>query len=216
MKYSETNSGHEILISKGHAAAALYSVMNTFGIIPDQEIEKYCQNGGVLGGHVSASAPFDIPLSTGSLGHALSFGVGLAIAKTLNKQKGKVFVLGSDGECDSGSNWEAAMLAAHRNLSNLIFIIDRNRLQSIKSTEDTIMLEPLKEKWVSFNWNVLEINGHDLHEIKNSLDSTLNGPLLIIANTIKGKGVSFMENRIEWHYKSPDADTLSKAISELI
>lgn len=211
----DSGSDNLVVVSKGHAASAVYSVLNALGKISDKEIEEYCSDGAVLGGHVTFNRNFGIPLSTGSLGHALPYGLGIAYAKRLRKEKGTVYVLGSDGECDSGAIWEAALLAAHLELNNLIFVIDRNGLQSMKSTEETLRLEPLGKKWKAFNWHVLEIQGHSHAEISKALDSESSQPTVIIANTIKGFGVSFMENSVEWHYRSPNTEEFARGMSEL-
>lgn len=141
-----------VLISKGHAAAGVYSVLAHLGLIPMHYIDKYCENGSELGGHVTATNVDFLEISTGSLGHALPFGVGRALAKKKKMQSGKVYVVLSDGECDEGSNWEAALLANHLKLDNLIVVIDRNKLQSLKGTEETVTLEPLDDKWKAFGW----------------------------------------------------------------
>jgi transketolase len=156
-----------------------------------------------------------INLSTGSLGHGLPFSVGRALAKKRMESKGQSFVIMSDGECDEGSNWEAALLASHLQLDNLSVIIDRNFLQSLKGTEDTVQLEPLADKWKAFNWDIAVVNGHSHEELREAIFRKSRKPMLTIANTIKGYGVSFMQNSVNWHYKSPSAEDLSKAISEL-
>ena len=211
----EPGSDNLVIVSKGHAASAVYSVLNALGKISDKEIEEYCSDGAALGGHVTFNRNFGIPLSTGSLGHALSYGVGIALARRLRKKKGIIYVLGSDGECDSGAIWEAAMLAGHLELNNLMFVIDRNGLQSMKGTEETLRLEPLGNKWKAFNWHVVEIQGHSHSEISTALDSISTQPIVVIANTIKGFGISFMENSIEWHYRSPNEEEFARGISEL-
>lgn len=211
----ELGLGNLVIVSKGHAASAVYSVLNALGKISNQDIEDYCTDGAVLGGHVTFNHEYGIPLSTGSLGHALSFGVGIAYAKRLRNESGTVYVLGSDGECDSGAIWEAAMLAAHLELDNLMFVIDRNGLQSMKRTEETLKLEPLANKWKAFNWHVIEIQGHLHSEISEALDFKFSQPIVVIANTIKGFGISFMENSIEWHYRSPNKEEYLNGISEL-
>jgi len=140
----------------------------------------------------------------------------MALVAKINKKKHNVYVLMSDGECDEGSNWEAALFAPHHKLDNLTVIIDRNNLQSIKSTENTLALEPFVDKWIAFGWHVLEIDGHNLDQIIKALNSkVLNKPLCIVANTIKGKGISFMENQVLWHYRSPQSDEYENALKEL-
>lgn len=209
-------SGNVVLVSKGHAAAGVYAVLNTFGIVSDSWIENYCKDGSQLGGHVtSKNVPF-LELSTGSLGHALPFGVGRAIAKRNFGQSGRVFVVLSDGECDEGSNWEAILMAAHLKLENLTVIIDRNRLQSLGDTELTVSLEPFLEKWHSFNWIVDEVDGHDLSGLEEVLKKVYKDkPNVVVANTTKGKGVSFMEGNNLWHYRPPTQDEYFEAIRDL-
>jgi transketolase len=204
---------HVVLVSKGHAAAGVYSVMSAVGLIPMEQIANYCLDGAPLSGHVSAG-PF-IELSTGSLGHALPYAVGRALAAKRKGLETQIYVLLSDGECDEGSNWEAALIASHLELDNLQVVIDRNFLQSLKSTEDTIKLEPLADKWKAFGWRVENIDGHDHKAIETFLDSKSTCPSVAIANTIKGYGVSFMENSIEWHYRSPNDLELTLAIEEI-
>lgn len=205
-----------VLVSKGHAAAGVYAVLNTFGIIPDSWVNRYCQNGAELGGHVTSTNVPLLELSTGSLGHALPYGIGRALGKNLKGHSGHIYVVLSDGECDEGSNWEGALQAAHLKLRNLTVVIDRNKLQSLGGTEDTLALEPLMKKWEAFNWEAIEIDGHsfaDLNQITNHQNQY--GPRVFIANTIKGKGVSFMENSVKWHYRPPSDQELDLAIEEL-
>lgn len=214
--FQNKNEGSSVILSKGHAAAGLYSVLNAFGWVPDEWIETYCENGSRLGGHATKSGVPGVVFSTGSLGHALPFAVGIAFRMQRRNQRGKTIVVLSDGECDEGSNWEAALVAAHLNLSNLMVVIDRNRLQSFTDTEETVGLEPLDGKWESFGWDVVQVNGHDLTELGAALEAgELGGPKLVIANTVKGKGISFMEGDNLWHYKPPTNEELSMALSEL-
>ena len=204
------------LMSKGHAGAGLYATLSKVGFVEEELLKTHYKNGSFLSGHVCHKIFPGVEFSTGSLGHALPVSIGIALGLKLKNIKSKVFCLMSDGELDEGSNWEAFLSAAHNNLNNLVAIIDRNRLQSIEDTETTLMLEPLKEKFLSFNWNVKIINGHDHEEIYNSLkhDDTKK-PTIVIANTVKGKGVSFMENNVLWHYKSPTKDEVIRAKGEL-
>jgi len=205
-----------VLVSKGHAAAGIYAVLAHLNLLPFKYIDEYCENGSALGGHVTSTNVEILELSTGSLGHALPFGVGRALAKKRKKLDGTVYVILSDGECDEGSNWEAALLANHLNLDNLVVVIDRNKLQSLKGTEETVALEPLSDKWEAFGWYCTKINGHDFSELSLVTDSSdFTSPRVYIADTIKGRGVSFMENNMSWHYKSPNAEDLEKALIEL-
>ena len=213
---TQPNRPDLVLISKGHAAAGVYAVLNTLGEIPDAWISRYCQNGAELGGHITSTNVPLLELSTGSLGHALPFGIGRAIAKSKIPDGGHVYVVLSDGECDEGSNWEAALLASHLKLKNLTVVIDRNRLQSLASTEETLALEPLLDKWTAFNWECFEISGHDfleLERITNHQNQTR--PRVYVANTTKGKGVSFMEDSVRWHYRPPNNLELEEALKGL-
>lgn len=215
-KHKEGNGNDVVLISKGHAAAGTYAVMAHYGLFPTEWLDRYCQDGAELGGHVTYHGIPFVEFSTGSLGHALPYGVGVALGNKLNNSSSKVFVLLSDGELDEGSNWEAFLLSNHLNLSNLSVFIDRNRLQSLDSTESTVRLEPLSEKLDAFGWFVQEVNGHDYEAIVSAYNNRPNNrPCVFICNTIKGKGVSFMENSVKWHYRPPNDQELEAALLEL-
>ena len=203
-----------VILSKGHAASALYSVLALQGFIPVDWLKKYCENNSLLGGHISHKGIPGVELSTGSLGHGLPYGVGIAIARKLTNISGRIFVVLSDGECDEGTTWESAMVANHHNLDNLTVIIDRNRIQSLTFTEETLKLEPFAEKWRAFGWKTIVKNGHDHDAISEALTET-NSPTCIIAETTKGKGVDFMENSVLWHYKSPTEEDLKNAFLQL-
>ena len=206
------------ILSKGHAGAGVYAVLAESGFMSLDKLKTHSQDGSDLCGHVSHKGIPGVEFSTGSLGHGLPVASGMALAAKINKKKHRVFALLSDGECDEGSNWEAILFAAHHKLNNLVVIIDRNRLQSIYSTEDTLALEPFPDKWKSFGWDVVEIDGHNHNEIFKSCkneDASKSKPLCVIANTTKGKGVSFMENNTLWHYRSPKGDEYKIAIAEL-
>jgi len=203
-----------VILSKGHAAAALYSVLALQGFFPRSWLKEYCQNGAALGGHVTYEGVPGVELSTGSLGHGLPYGIGIAMARKRSGCQGRIFVILSDGECDEGTTWESAMIANHHCLNNLIVIVDRNRLQSLTSTEDTLTLEPFGKKWEAFGWAVVEVDGHNHVAIQECLANSTR-PLCIIAETTKGKGVDFMENSVLWHYKFPNQVELSEALSQL-
>ena len=204
------------LMSKGHAGAGLYAVLAKVGFVEERILNTHYKNGSFLSGHICHKIFPGIEFSTGSLGHALPVSVGIALAMKLKNIKSRVFCLMSDGELDEGSNWEAFLSAAHYKLNNLTAIIDRNRLQSIEDTETTLMLEPLEKKLLSFNWAVKVVDGHNHKELSNSLNYLdKDKPSLIIANTTKGKGVSFMENNVSWHYKSPSDNDVFKAVGEI-
>ena len=206
------------ILSKGHAGAGVYAALAESGFISVDKLKTHYQDGSDLSGHVSHKGIPGVEFSTGSLGHGLPVATGMALAAKINKNKHRVVVLMSDGECDEGSNWEAILFAAHHKLNNLVVIIDRNRLQSIHSTEDTLSLEPFPDKWKSFGWEVVEVDGHNHEEIFNAcsnIDTPQNKPLCVIANTTKGKNVSFMENNVLWHYRSPQGDEYKAAMLEL-
>jgi transketolase len=207
--------GDEIIISKGHAAAGAYAVLAHAGYLPLEWLQNYSLDGSSLGGHVTSKHVEVINLSTGSLGHGLPFSIGRALAKKRLSIKGQSFTILSDGECDEGSNWEAALLASHLELNNISVVIDRNFLQSLKSTEDTVRLEPLADKWRAFNWDIEVVDGHSHEELRRAIFRTSKKPMLTIANTIKGYGISFMQNSVAWHYRSPNDSDLASAISEL-
>jgi len=206
------------ILSKGHACASLYATLALRGFFSEEILDTYCLDGGVLPGHSTMHCAPGVEVSTGSLGHGLSMGVGMAIATKHDKRNYRVFVILSDGECDEGSVWEAAMFASQHKLDNLIAIIDRNKLQAFGRTEEVVGLEPLKDKWTAFGWAVKEIDGHNFSEIEKTLAQVpfiKNKPSAVIAHTIKGKGVSFMENQLAWHYKSPNKEQLEVALKEL-
>jgi len=206
------------ILSKGHAGAGVYSVLAEKGFFSTEILKTHYQNGSLLSGHVSHKGIPGVELSTGSLGHGLSVGTGLALAAKMDKKDYKTFVLLSDGECDEGSNWEAILFSAHHKLDNLVAIIDYNKIQSIASVKDTLDLEPFADKFIAFGWDVKTVDGHNLDELKNALSSIpfkKNKPSVIIANTIKGKGVSFMEHTVLWHYRSPLNQEFEMALKEL-
>ncbi len=206
------------ILSKGHGCAAVYAVLAERGFFPKEWLETYCQDGARLPGHITSLGIPGVEVSTGSLGHGLSIGCGMVVAGKGNGQDYRVFVLLSDGECDEGSTWEAALFAPHHHLDNLIAIVDYNKIQSFGTVKEVLDLEPLATKWQAFGWAVREIDGHDFRQIENALKSApfkISQPSCIIAHTIKGKGVSFMENQLAWHYKSPNAEQLHQALAEL-
>jgi transketolase len=203
-----------VILSKGHAASAIYSVLAIQGFFPMDWLYTYCVNGAPLGGHVTSNGVPGVELSTGSLGHGLPYGLGIALSRKKFAENGRVFVVMSDGECDEGTTWESALLANHHGLNNLTVVIDRNGIQSLKETEVTLRLEPFADKWSAFGWNVFEIDGHDYQVLKKSLLLS-EKPTVVIAKTVKGKGVSFMENSVLWHYRSPDRRELESALDEI-
>ncbi len=202
------------ILSKGHAAPALYTTLAESGYFPRNELSFLRKNDGYLQGHPSAKIS-GIEVSSGSLGQGLSIGCGLSLSKKLDEDISRVFVLLGDGECDEGQVWEAAMFASHNKLDNLIAIVDRNKYQIDGKTEDILSLEPFKDKWKAFGWEVSEIDGHNFSEIINALNRYTNRPHVIIANTVKGKGISMMENSNRFHGKAPSADEMITILEEL-
>jgi transketolase len=206
------------ILSKSHAVSALYATLALKGFFSKDILKTYCQDGTKLPGHATRGTIAGIEASTGALGHGLPMGAGMAFAGKRDNKKHRVFVLISDGECDEGSTWEAALFAGHHKLDNLTVIVDRNRIQAFGKTEEVLNLEPLKDKWASFGWQTKEVDGHNPSEIEKSLSSLpiqKDKPSVIIANTTKGKGISFMENKVEWHYKSPNKEEYNLAAREL-
>ena len=217
-----------LILSKGHSAAIFYAVLSECGFFPSAWLDRYCENGSELAGHVTYGVP-GVEVSAGSLGHGLPIGLGMAKAAILDNSKRKIYVLMSDGECDEGSVWEAALMAPQLKLNNLIAVIDYNKIQSFGHVSEVVELEPIPpvdqlelepmiDKWKAFRWNVLEVDGHDhvqLKKVFNSIGCDEGRPNIIIAHTIKGKGVSFMENKLEWHYRSPSDLQLSQGLVEI-
>jgi len=216
---SDSILSDQVIVSKGHAAAGTYAVLAHCNFFDFKLLNKYCADGSSLGGHVTSGKIPGIPLSTGSLGHGLPFGIGLALARQNSKQGSFTYVVMSDGECDEGTTWESALIARQFKLGNLVAIIDRNRHQSFGDTEKTISLEPFAAKWKAFGWNVYEVDGHNHSEMINILteirEQKNDAPSVLICNTIKGKGVSFMEDDVVWHYRPPTSEQLVQALAEL-
>ncbi|AWS48148.1 transketolase [Streptosporangium sp. 'caverna'] len=204
------------VLSKGHCAAALYSTLAHCGFFPMAELDTFMAPLSALNGHPNKIKVPGVETNTGALGHGFPVATGCALAADLDGSPWRTVVVLGDGELQEGSNWEAAMTAAHYNLSSLTVVIDRNRLQQGARTEDTKRLDPLGDKWSSFGWEVREVDGHDHLALLKALDrSTTGKPVVVIANTIKGKGVSFMEDRVEWHHKVPSPDQVEAALAEL-
>lgn len=204
------------ILSKGHCAAALYSVLALRGFIDPALLPTFMQPLSALNGHPNRRKVAGVEANTGPLGHGLPIGLGSAIAAKLSGGGWQTYVVLGDGELQEGSNWEAAMSAGHRGLDNLVAIVDRNRLQQGARTEDTARLDPLPEKWAAFGWEAVEIDGHDHSALFEVLTRPRTGrPLCVVANTVKGKGVSFIEDRVEWHHKVPSADQVRIALEEL-
>ena len=221
LRFDAANPGwpgrDRVILSKGHAGTCMYAVLAESGYFSVELLKEHFRNGSIFSGHVSHKGVPGVEISTGSLGHGL--GVGAGMAMELRRQKGaqRIFVILSDGECDEGSNWEAILFASHHKLSNLTAIIDYNKLQSLASVSETLGLEPFADKWRSFGWRVTEVDGHSHTKLAAALGSTgaTDEPHCILAHTTKGKGVSFMENAVQWHYKSPKPEELEIALREL-
>ena len=204
------------VLSKGHCAGALYSTLAHCGFFAESELETFAKPLSALNGHPNRTKVPGVETNTGPLGHGFPVAVGHALAAKLQGSTRRTFVVMGDGELQEGSNWEAAMTASHYGLSSLTAIVDRNRLQQGARTEDTKSLEPLPEKWASFGFEVREIDGHDYRELLKAFEpSTTGRPVAVIANTVKGKGVSFMEDRVEWHHKVPSEEQVQAALKEL-
>lgn len=206
------------ILSKGHAGAGVYAALAERGFFPVEKLKTHYQDGSDLSGHVSHKGIPGVELSTGSLGHGLSVATGMAYAAKIDEKNHRVFCLLSDGECDEGSNWEPILFAPQYKLDNLVVIIDYNKIQSLASTSDTIELEPFVDKFKAFRWAVAEVDGHNHDELKKVLSALpleKGKPSCIIAHTTKGKGVSFMEKSVLWHYRTAKGEEFDKALAEL-
>lgn len=207
------------IMSKGHANNTLYVLLADLGFFPISELNRYSQDGGMLGGHCDKRVP-GVEITSGSLGHGLGIAAGLALGAKLDGKDYLTFVVLGDGECQEGSTWEAAMFADHHSLNKLVAVIDRNRFGSEELTENTARLEPLADKWQAFGWEVRSVDGHSIDEILAALQDCRTRPtmkpLLIIANTIKGKGISSLENTTEAHHTLPKDDEIIKARKDLV
>ena len=209
-----------LILSKGHAGAAVYAALAERGFFPVEELKTHYANGSRLSGHVSHKGVPGVEFSTGSLGHGLAVGAGMALGAKMDKAPWRTYVILGDGECDEGSVWEAALQAHQYRLDNLIAVVDHNRMQSLDFCEKTIALEPFADKWRDFGWQVQVVDGHDVAALQAAFARAKNNlgggkPSVIIAETTKGKGVSFMENDILWHYRTPQGEEYDAALKEL-
>ncbi len=206
-----------VIVSKGHVSPVVYVTLANFGYFPKEELKTFRKFGARLQGHVHTKVP-GVEFSTGSLGHGLSFANGIALGARMAAKDFKVYCVMGDGEIQEGSVWEAAMTAAHHKLDHVCAIIDCNKVQENGTTNEIKSLEPLRDKWAAFGWHVLEIDGNSIEALKVAFDefNSIKGkPTVIIANTIKGKGVSFMEGKSAWHGKAPNKEQLVQALAEL-
>jgi transketolase len=205
-----------LILSKGHAGSVLYSALAEEGFFDKSILWTYCQNGSVLSGHISHKGVPGVEFSSGSLGHGVCVATGMAMAGKMDKSSYRVFAIVGDGECDEGSVWETAMFANNYKLSNLTVIVDHNKMQAMGFCEDVMKPMDLRKKFEDFGWEAVEIDGNNHEELKKALSSHSNTqPKCIIADTIKGKGVSFMENNLVWHYRDPQGEDFEKALKEL-
>ena len=209
-----------LILSKGHAGAAVYAALAERGFFPVEELATHYGNGSRLSGHVSHKGVPGVEFSTGSLGHGLSVAAGMALGAKKDRAPWRTWCVLGDGECDEGSVWEAALQANQYGLGNLIAIVDYNRMQSLDFCENTLALEPFADKWRAFGWNVLSVDGHDVEVLRSACDTAKQNlssgkPTVILAHTVKGKGVSFMENDILWHYRTPQGEEYEAALKEL-
>ena len=209
-----------LVLSKGHAGAGIYAALAECGYFPVENLELHCQNGSIFSGHVSHKGVPGVEISTGSLGQGMPMAMGMAMAAKMSGQSHRVYCIIGDGECDEGAVWESALIANQYKLDNFIVTIDFNKFQSLAPVEDTIALEPLDGKWTSFGWHTIRVNGHDhdaLHRAYEEARAALGGgkPIVIIADTVKGKGVSFMENTVLWHYRTARGEEYDAALKEL-
>lgn len=206
------------ILSKGHAGAGVYAALAERGFFPLERLQQHYQNGSVLSGHISHKGVAGVEFSTGSLGHGLPVGAGMAYGAQLDGRSHRVVVLLSDGECDEGSNWEAILFAAHHKLARLLVIVDYNKIQSLDSVARTLALEPFADKWRAFGWRLLEADGHDhaaLRAVLSTQPDADGRPTCVLAHTVKGKGVSFMEHQVLWHYRTARDQEFEAALREL-
>jgi transketolase len=206
------------ILSKGHGCAALYAVLAESGFFPLRWLDDFYQDGSPLAGHATHKGVPGVEVSTGSLGHGLSLSVGMALAAKRASMPYRVFCVLSDGECDEGSTWEAALFAPQHHLDNLVAIVDYNKIQSFGAVKDVIDLDPLAAKWRAFGWAAREVDGHDIPALEQALAAIPyehGRPSCVVAHTVKGKGVSFMENQLLWHYRAPRGEAMARALAEL-
>ncbi len=214
----DSDNRDRFILSKGHACTAIYAVLAEKGFFDKRVLKTFSQSGSILGEHPDMHLVPGVEFSSGSLGHGLSYGCGIALSGKLDHKQFKTYVLMGDGECQEGSVWEAAMFANHHQLNNLIAIIDHNKIQGIDRTENILSLHSLAKKWKAFGWEVTEVAGHNTEDLINlftSIQKNQSKPMTVILNTIKGKGVSFMEDSPLWHFRLPNEEEMKTALHEL-
>ena len=209
-----------LILSKGHAGSAVYAALAETGFFPVEQLKTHYANGSILSGHVSHKGVPGVEVSTGSLGHGLGVGVGMALGAKMDGAQWRTYVVLGDGECDEGSVWEAALQAAQYKLDRLVAVIDYNHMQSLATVDETLRLEPFEQKWKDFGWNAMSVDGHNTEALQKAFDWAKENagsrkPSVILAHTVKGKGVSFMENDILWHYRTPQGEEYDAALKEL-
>ena len=209
-----------LILSKGHAGSAVYAALAETGFFPVEQLKTHYANGSILSGHVSHKGVPGVEVSTGALGHGLGIGVGMALGAKMDGASWRTYVVLGDGECDEGSVWESALQAAQYKLDRLIAVVDYNHMQSLSTVDDTLRLEPFEQKWKDFGWNTESVDGHDTEALKAAFDRAKENagsrkPSVILAHTVKGKGISFMENNILWHYRTPQGEEYEAALKEL-
>ncbi len=209
-----------LILSKGHAGSAVYAALAETGFFPVEQLKTHYANGSILSGHVSHKGVPGVEVSTGSLGHGLGVGTGMALGAKMDGAQWRTYVVLGDGECDEGSVWESALQAAQYKLDRLIAVVDYNHMQSLAAVEDTLKLEPFEQKWKDFGWNAESVNGHDTDALQAAFarakeNAGSRKPYVILAHTVKGKGISFMENNILWHYRTPQGEEYDAALKEL-
>jgi transketolase len=216
--FEEKEEGDKFVLSKGHSSPALYAALAEHGDIPKEELKTFRKYGSRLQGHPASKVLDKVDVSSGSLGQGLSIANGIAMAYKLDKKKNFVYVMLGDGEIEEGQVWEAAMSASHYKLSNIIAFLDYNKMQIDGTNDEVMKSRPLDKKFKAFGWNVQEIDGHDFNQIIEAIENAKKSrkPNMIIANTIKGKGISFMENQVSWHGKAPNQEQYEKAMQELV
>ena len=209
-----------MILSKGHAGSAVYSALAETGFFPVEELKKHYANGSSLSGHVSHKGVPGVEVSTGALGHGLAIGAGLALGAKMDGETWRTVVVLGDGECDEGAVWESALQAAQFRLDRLVAVVDYNHMQSLDFVDKTLKLEPFEAKWRDFGWNAMSCDGHDTEALQEAFSRAWKNagsgkPFVILAHTVKGKGVSFMENNILWHYRTPQGEEYEAALKEL-